>query len=147
MYTSRVIAGVVCFACFALAGFTSCPDATRQPPFQMTPQEQTMWEEWAKAATAPDPQQAVKDWAARYKIRLTNQTVMNVTRRVTDGQLSAPSLKITSIALQRTMVDGVLVPPLEEVEGEPVVEAGKKCQDHCASNFEFDNLSPALVER
>ena len=132
MYSFRVIAGVVCSACFGLAAFT-CPDPTRQPPFAMTPTEQAMWEEWAKAATSPDPQQAVQDWAGRYKIRLTNQSVLDVTRTVTDGRLSPPSLKLTSISLQRSMVNGVLLPPLEEVEGEPVAAPAWR-QRHAAQS-------------
>ena len=51
---------------------SSYADENRRPPFQMTASEQKAWEEWAQASTAANSEQAVQDWARRYKVGLTN---------------------------------------------------------------------------
>lgn len=111
-------------------------DENRRPPFEVTPTERKMWEDWAQASIAPDPQQALQDWARRYKIKLTNQTVMSVTRAGSGGEFLPPVLELGSVMLERGFANGALLPIEEDLELGEAVEAAQSCKDYCAASFE-----------
>jgi hypothetical protein len=114
-----------------------------RPPFEISPLEQKMWEDWAQASTAPNSHQALQDWARRYKLKLTNQTVMTVKMRGAGGQLSPPVLELASVILERHTVNGALLPIEEELEpGEPM--EAQACQSNCADAFETGQTTKSV---
>jgi hypothetical protein len=101
----------------------------------MTSTEQKVWKKGLQACKAPDPQQALIGWSRRYKVALTNETVVTVTRPVKGGRLSRPIVELANVRHTRTTVNGV-VSPLGDYVAPGDAVAKKACSGHCKSEFD-----------